>query len=187
MTKQRARKADRPWIDTGEFTRSAGSLGAVQPACGMSRLREVLSDDTGEIAWTLTGERRTRAEGGTDQFMRLRIVGDVRMPCVRCLRPVDVAIDERRLFKPALTESQAEREDAEAEDFDVLAASPRFDVLELVEDEAIMSLPIAPRHAGCALPAHVESLAEPADDDKPNPFAVLEGLKGRRGGGQDRD
>ncbi len=104
-----------------------------------------------------------------------------------------VRIDEQRLFKLALTETQAEREDARADDYDVLAGSQRFDVLELVEDEAIMALPIAPRHDDCALPA--QSAPEPAPrrprrkgpsaDRRPNPFSVLAGLKRRTDDGLD--
>jgi len=42
--------------------------------------------------------------------MRLRLTGEVAVACTRCLKPVRVRLDEERLFKLALTESQAERE-----------------------------------------------------------------------------
>ena len=60
----------------------------------------------------------------------------------------------------------------------MLVWSQRFDVLDLVEDELIMALPMVPLHDSCpSLPA---SMAVPdiADSEKrPNPFAVLSQLR----------
>jgi len=198
MTARRA-SAARPWIDLREFAREGGELGAAAALADLPRLASLLADDVGGLDWRLTGEQRPRAEGGTDAFLALRLRGRVRLGCVRCLEPVEVELDESRRFKVAATETQAEREDADAEEYDVLSQVPRFDVLELVEDEAIMALPIAPRHTDCALPAQPPAApgarpgreaeggspreAGPAAEDdtaRPNPFAVLESLR-RRG------
>jgi uncharacterized protein len=156
----------------------------------LHRLRELLAGDEGTLRWSLAGSRRRRPEGGYEAFLELRLAGEMRQQCVRCLEPAPVAFDETRLFKLAATEAQAEREDAQAEAFDVLASSPRFDVLELVEDEAIMALPIAPRHVDCGLPGDAVGVAAtdagPGDDspdeapfERRNPFAELEKLKRR--------
>ena len=186
-------QAARPWIDTSEFARRGSSLSARQSPGDFPRLRELLAGDEGEIDWSLSGERRPRPEGGSDLFMRLALSGEVSLACTRCLQPVRVRIDEQRLLKLALTETQAEREDARADDYDVLAGSQRFDVLELVEDEAIMALPIAPRHDDCSLPTHsAPDLSAPSAsqeghgaDRRPNPFSVLAGLKRRTDDGLD--
>jgi len=93
----------------------------------------------------------------------------------------------------ALTETMAEREDRDADDYDVLVGSGRFDVLDLVEDEAIMALPIAPRHSACDLPdAHLpagqnapRSRNGASSPERENPFAVLASLKS--GSRQDGD
>jgi uncharacterized protein len=188
----------RPWIDTGEFARRGSSLSASQSPGEFPRLRELLTSDEGEISWSLTGERRARPEGGSALFMRLRLRGEVSVECIRCLQPVLARFDEERLFKLALTETQAEREDAQADDYDVLAGSPRFDVIELVEDEAIMALPIAPRHDDCSLPPQRDTRASASargprpnggdgedEDSRPNPFAALADLKRRRNDGLD--
>jgi uncharacterized protein len=187
----------RPWIDTTEFTRSGGELAAEQSPLDFPRLRDLLADDEGTLAWRLAGERRTRPEGGTDAFLTLRLSGTVHLTCVRCLEPVAATLEAERLFKIAATETLAEREDADSEAYDVLSASPRMEVLELVEDELIMALPIAPRHEDCRLPAAAargDSMSAPgeeADGQRPNPFAVLAGLRpvrrgnGDGGGGRD--
>lgn len=186
---------DRPWIDAGEFARRGSRLAATRALRDFERLRGMLADDGGSLDWELSGERRPRPEGGSDLFLRLRLGGAVSLRCTRCLEPVAARIDEVRLFKLALTESQAEREDADAQTYDVLADSPRLDVLELVEDEAIMALPIAPRHADCTLPAggataHGDSPVDrqgepPAPEARENPFGVLAALRPRRRGRDD--
>jgi len=170
----------RPWIDTGEFARRGSVLSATQPASAFPRLREVLASEAGTIGWQLTGSRLARPEGGFDLFLRLRLTGEVELACTRCLRPVRSTLGEDRLFKLALTETQAEREDSQVDEYDVLAGSPRFDVLELVEDEAIMALPIAPRHPDCRLPEIADGGApQPCEAQTPrvSPFAVLGRLR----------
>jgi uncharacterized metal-binding protein YceD (DUF177 family) len=57
-------------------------------------------------------------------------------------------VAERR-FRLAASERQAEIEDRDAESVDVIAAVPRLDLAELVEDEALLSLPMAPAHERC--------------------------------------
>jgi len=59
-----------------------------------------------------------------------------------------------------------------------------FNLLELIEDELLMALPVVPKHETC--PAPVKLQAQDADFDaaapaaqKPNPFAILEQLKNK--------
>lgn len=175
----------RPWIDTLEFARSGGTLASAQQPADFPRLLDLLAGPEGRIEWALTGERRPRPEGGADAFLRLELQGSVSLECIRCLRPVQAEFKDLRLFKITATESQAEREDAETDDYDALVASPRFDVLEFIEDEAILALPIAPRHQDCSLPGVAAGPAEAAPE-RPNPFAALAALKRRDAGdGQD--
>ena len=79
---------------------------------------------------------------------------------------------------------------------DLLVSSRRFDLAALVEDEAIMALPPAPRHDDCSAPAVADAPAagEGADagpgDAAPaprNPFGALAALKGGAEGGNDDD
>lgn len=168
-----------PWIDTLEFARAGGSLEAGQAPADFPRLLELLAGPEGLVRWRLTGERRPRPEGGAESFLRLRVGGSVSLECIRCLRPVRAEFSEERLFKIAATEAQAEREDAQTDEYDALVANPRFDVLELVEDEAILALPIAPRHSDCSLPAGAAESLPQAQPERPNPFAVLATLRGR--------
>lgn len=171
-------------IDLGEFARVGGTLsGTVEPG-RLPRLRELLAGDEGSIAWTLSGDRRPRPEGGSDRFLRLHLDGKVQVECTRCLQPVEATLREERLFRLAATESQAQRLDAESDEFDALVDDANFDVQELIEDESILALPIAPRHAECALPVESGPAPEEEAPPRPNPFAVLRALKGGDDGGQ---
>ena len=183
----------RPWIDTTEFTRTGQKLSGRCPLARLARMSDMLTDDEGELDWALEGERSRRADGGFDAHLALAFSGAVRMRCVRCLEPVEIRIEDRRHFKLVVTESVAEREDAQTDDFDLLVSSPHFEVLDLLEDEAIMALPLAPSHDSCTRPGETPERPggagvgidphEPAQDVRPNPFAVLAALKKPRSSG----
>ena len=68
----------------------------------------------------------------------------------------------------------------EASEEDVLVTARDFNLLELVEDELLMALPVVPKHAVCPDPVKLQ-VADPdfvdTVQEKPNPFAVLEQLK----------
>ena len=164
-------------IDTGEFARRGAKMEGARAAHAFGRMREMLATDRGELRWVLSGERRARHEGGHDDFLSLSLDGEVELPCTRCLQPVLVQIHERRLYRLFASEAQALREDAEVDDHDALVGGTGFDPMALVEDEAILALPIAPRHPDCALTPDARGLDQAgeaaAEPERENPFAVL--------------
>jgi uncharacterized protein len=78
----------------------------------------------------------------------------------------------------------AEVEDEESEE-DVLVLSKAFNLLELIEDELLMSAPLVPKHEVCPQPVKLQA-ADPAFvelvQEKPNPFAMLQQLKKKDAG-----
>lgn len=171
-------------IDTAEFARRGEAIKGARAAHAFERMREMLASDRGELRWVLSGERRPRHEGGHDDYLSLSLDGEVELTCTRCLQPVLVDIRERRLYRLFANEAQALREDAEVDDHDALVGGAGFDPLALVEDEAILALPIAPRHPDCTMapdargPGQGDEAAVPARE---NPFAVLARIRGGRG------
>ena len=91
------------------------------------------------------------------------------------MQPMEETVTVDRTFRFAPDEATAARLDEELEE-DVLVCSRHFDLLDLVEDELIMALPLAPRHAACQ---SVTPLGGPsaASDSPPHPFAALQQLK----------
>ena len=93
----------------------------------------------------------------------------------RCMQPMEETVTVERTFRFAPDEATAARLDEELEE-DVLVCSRHFDLLDLVEDELIMALPLAPRHAACQ-PATPLGDPSAANDSPPHPFAALQQLK----------
>lgn len=172
-----------PTLDTHEFTRRGDSIRGDVRVADLSRLVTLLADPSGTIAWQLSGRSVLGVDGSRTPYLDLGFSGMVRMHCVRCLEPVVVALDERRAYRLVATEDQAEREDPDEDEFDLLVSSRRFEFGPLLEDEAIMALPAAPSHRDCRAP---EPSAGPpgaleAAPARPNPFAALDTLRGGAG------
>ena len=86
-----------------------------------------------------------------------------------------------RSFRFVPDEQTAAAEDDESEE-DLLALSADFDLMELIEDELLMELPVAPRHAVCPVPVPM-AVADPDFERQTeaveSPFALLRKLTTR--------
>ncbi|MBV8619437.1 MAG: DUF177 domain-containing protein [Curvibacter sp.] len=133
-----------------------------------------------EVRWKAVGETRA-VTGGTDQiWLHLEAEATLAQTCQRCLAHVDVGLEVHRSYRFVRDEATAEREDDESEE-DVLVLSREFNLMELIEDELLMALPVVPRHEVCPqeLPMSLEDDEfRAAEAEKPNPFAALAKLKG---------
>lgn len=144
-----------------------------------SVVAETSPADVSDVGWQLRGERRTLRGGAVQFWLHLRATTSLALECQRCLRPVTVPIEVERSFLFVAGDAEAAQADAELDD-DVLALSRAFDVRQLVEDELLLALPLVPRHDLCPVPlVHTDAdQGTVSDDARPNPFAVLRGLKG---------
>jgi uncharacterized protein len=174
-----------PTIDTHDFSRRGDTASGRVPVPGLDRLAGMLVEPDGCLEWRLTGRSHVRPDGSRQSFLKLELGATLRMRCVRCLEPVAVELAVARDYRLVATEAQAEVEDVDEDDFDVLVSARRFDLAGLIEDEAIMALPLAPRHDDCRPPAVPEAPSVPESDAAPaaTAFAALAAL--RRGGAGD--
>ncbi|TXL67351.1 YceD family protein [Zeimonas arvi] len=172
-------------VDSRELARTGRTLDGGFAVRSLERLASLLSRDEGGLVWRVRGERRQRADGGHDDFLHLGVDGRVAMQCVRCLGDASVAVHVDRGFRLVGSEAQAAREDTEESELDVLVGGARFDLGELIEDEAIMSLPPIARHENCSLPVEAgdpdpgQAAVPSQDEARANPFAALTELKKR--------
>ncbi len=176
-------------LDVGAFVRAHQSLEGRVGIDELPRLRaSVLAPPPGSAApafeWVATGSFDQPV--GREALMRLHLVarGTVQLTCQRCLEPIvqALAVDNRLRF--VASETDAERLDEQTDDEDVLALPARLDLVELVEDELLLALPLVPRHEHCAHPLQLPPADEmPAPDEAAadSPFAQLQRLRGKGG------
>jgi uncharacterized protein len=134
------------------------------------------------VHWQATSELRPAPSGDDQIWLHLTASTAVPLACQRCMAAVEVGLTVDQWYRFVATEDIAMAEDDQSEE-DLLVMAPSFDLLALLEDELLMAIPLVPMHEACpvipTLSAGSEALA-PADDagnNKPNPFAVLAGLR----------
>jgi uncharacterized protein len=131
------------------------------------------------VSYEVAGHVQQDATGLEEPWIRLGAQAMLALTCQRCLGLADVLVQFERDFRFVASEELAAVEDEESEE-DVLVLSKSLNLLDLIEDELIMSVPPVPKHAQC--PQTVKMQASDADfegahAEKPNPFAVLQKLK----------
>lgn len=169
-------------LDIAAFTEAQAQLSGHLPLQDCPRL---LQEAVGEIApdcqvqWQAQGQWLPEPGGQGQSWLQLTAQVVLPLTCQRCLQIADIVVQAERSFRFVKDEATAEALDDECEE-DLLAMSRSFNLLELVEDELIMALPLVPKHEQC--PQAV--VMEVADQDfqealteRPNPFAALADLK----------
>lgn len=144
----------------------------------MHRLKTSLLSDSGEVELAL--------DFGIDEtgtkFLRGHVAVDLELECQRCLEAMTLSIDKEMLV--AFVRSNVEAEQL-PEDYDpfVVEQTP-IALIDVIEDELILSLPQVPMHRREDCPASeildADIQADKATDEleqKQNPFEVLAKLK----------
>lgn len=159
-------------IDAFEFCRLKEQRNGEFPVSALSRLAEESVDRSGSVAWSLQGGSNLH---GHPQ-MTLSVSGKVRLLCQRCLTPLDFAIKSGAVLVLAPDEGSADEMDAllSDEEVEVIVGSHAFDIQQLVEDEALLAIPLSPKHDACEGQQMPDAAPEVV---KESPFAVLKNLK----------
>jgi uncharacterized protein len=161
---------DRPVVDSVVFARQAGKLQGTAKVADLERLRSSLADDAGALQYRLEGYVDARAK----PHLRLEVSGDLKLVCQRCLEGLDFRLEAVREFELVPEGTPLGDPADEDEDSEQLQADAHLDVLALVEDEAILSLPMVPVHdSGQCEPA----AAGDAVKQSRSPFGALSALK----------
>lgn len=161
------------WADAG-FTWT-GSV----PYARFTRLYPQLEQPEGSLQVSCSLETRDRL-----LWLSGTVAGAVALTCQRCLKPVTVPVamtvslallDNEDQIGPLGEDSdyvlRAEAEQLHATEVGYL------DLLALLEDDLLLTLPLSPRHDTCAAAQFAQEELPETDDAKANPFAVLAGLK----------
>jgi len=158
-------------IDAFEFCRNNGYREGVTPVAEMTRLAADCADPSGEIAWSIQGGQTRQGYPS----MTLSVSGKVNLVCQRCLGPFAYEIDSSTMLVLGKDDADADEieEVLDDESIDVIVGSHEADIRQLLEDEALLALPQAPKHEVCPDTKLMDSLKS----DKVSPFAALKSLK----------
>lgn len=151
------------------------SLAGQQALVQFKRLVEGLPEQADTLVqWSVQGEGTLAGR----RFIDVKASAEVTLECQRCLQLFVQALRVDNRLEVVRKLSQLDGDD-DLEEIERIEGSPRFEVLELIEDELILSLPSVPKHDVCpSVPGLSEPSGEPdAEVARPSPFAVLERLK----------
>jgi DUF177 domain-containing protein len=156
-------------IDGLEFARTGMSLRGQLYVNSLERIQDSLASGDAVIEYSIQGGHNPRGRP------LLHIVAEVKLilRCQRCLGPLvwPVSVSADLL----LLQNESEYADLVDDDsLDEIVAAPKMDVAAMVEDEIILRLPFAPRHAEGECEANG---GEALQLGKESPFATLAKLK----------
>ena len=123
--------------------------------------------------------------GKPNQILNLVLKGRIHLVCQRCLHDCGVMLDEQRQYLLVASEEEADTYPIEDDQQEPLVASHHFDLLETIEDEILLSLPLIPKHPdGTCKPLALafgpkgpEVPIKSEISDRENPFNVLKDMK----------
>jgi uncharacterized protein len=170
----------RPTFDAFRLARLRESLRGDATMADLPRLAQSVLDPAATVHYDIQG--RVDDEGHPGAVMKLS--GRLPLRCERCNASLQFMLERDVPFRFVHDEQELNALPIEDDEVEEVVGSQVTDLLAWVEDEAILSLPLVPRHEDCAVP-HADA-PEPADPGRPNPFAALAKLK-RGDGGETAD
>jgi uncharacterized protein len=141
----------------------------------MPRLLEIVLESEAEVKIRLEFDR-------DEQKLRVlkgQLSADLVLVCERCLEPVNKRVESEFALGIVLTDEQAKNLPGYYEP--LLVDPESLELLEVIEEELMLSLPMFAYHDDCELDTSAlrneEVEQSQKDEDKPNPFSVLSELK----------
>jgi len=159
-------------IDAFEFSRLKEQRSGEIAVADLERLAAECLNPTTSLRWSLQGDTDTLSNAR----LTLSVNAVVPLVCQRCVAPFEFTIASQSMLVLAKSEEQADEIEQllDDESIDVIVGSRTLNVLELIEDEALLAIPLAPKHELCPGSAAIEELATAK---KPSPFEVLKNIK----------
>ncbi|HMC12945.1 MAG TPA: YceD family protein [Gallionellaceae bacterium] len=164
----------RHFIDSLDFARNGLELRGEAAIAEMPRLQDALAAPEGRVSYVLRGLPGRNGKS----LLELTLDGGCQLRCQRCLQglPYPIKTISRLMPVPEIELEGFLPESGEMDEedgIDCIPADVHMDVLNLIEEEILLGLPLAPMHEVGACHAATESTSR----DEKNPFAILHGLK----------
>jgi uncharacterized protein len=157
-------------VDAGRFARERCQADGVLALAQLPRLQDILFDREGAVTYAVEGYMS--AEGWP--ALRINLTAELALRCQRCLERLPVRLDIQRdlVFVPEGADLDALQD--EDDDTDAILSAGPVDLHDLLEQEIVLSVPMAPCHPGDA--CGVEPVTATVDEASGR-FAVLAELK----------
>lgn len=161
-------------IDPFKMAKQHGILQGSIPVSVMSRARQLIASDVGEVGYTL--------DFSTDEDNLCVITGQLQMQydvkCQRCLQVFAQQMSCKFIVSPVKNDQQAK---VLPEAYGpVIVVDNKLDLAELIEDEFILAMPIVPKHQlGTKDCVEFDNFEVQQPN---NPFQVLQGVKLKKQG-----
>ncbi len=157
-------------IDTLDFVSNTRTLHGKIILKDCMRLKDYLYDNQGKLKYKISGV----LDKNDKSILQVIINGEIPLHCQRCLGKLTYLLNIQREILLAENENELSHLD-EIETIDGILADSNLDILELIEDEIILSLPISPRHRENECSAQEFTDSNPIGEK--NPFVALAKLK----------
>jgi uncharacterized protein len=160
-------------IDTTRFARDRAHAEGVIAISECSQLSDLLFDDQGHLHFSADGFLDGKGRPG----LRLTVSGELHLRCQRCLERMPFALDSARTIVLVAGADEFEQDEEEDESTDFIPLTAKLDLRALAEEEAVLALPLAPRHeeSECGSTGRRDD----TEQGESSPFAVLKTLKKR--------
>ncbi len=166
------------------FAQAGEPLVELTPLQNLERLAQEIHGPAPDLVinWRATGELRARTGAEDEVWLHLEAKSSVPLTCQRCMGAVATPLEIDQWYRFVADEDIAMAEDDASEE-DLLVMAPQFDLLEVLEDELLMALPLVPMHESCPVSPVFSAgeselgLPDGEAEAKPHPFAALARLK----------
>ena len=162
-------------IDSLDFVRNAGIHHGKILLCELLRLHDFLFDNEGKLIYQVRGQYDINGKPG----LYLEIKGNIHLICQRCLGKLAHTVYLQTFLLLVENEAELDRNDDD-NTVDAILAAADLDILNLIEDEIILSLSISSRHPEGECKIHKPESNEHNLTDNAqsaHPFSALAALK----------
>lgn len=168
-------------VDAYELARERRTIEGDLALADLKRLAASLLRAEGSLQYRIRGEFDGQRRPGAEMNLSATLL----LECQRCNQALEFPLRRNAHFRFVTSEEELNALPLDDDEVDEVVGSQHMDIAAWIEDEAILSLPLVPRHDDCrpAVPLVGAPEGDDAVEKRPNPFAALASLKaGRKSG-----
>ncbi len=165
-------------VDVYELARERRTIEGDLALADLKRLAASLLRTEGSLRYRIRGDIDEPGRPGAE----MNVSATLLLECQRCNQELEFPLRRNAHFRFVTSEEELNALPIDDDDVDEVVGSRHMDIAAWIEDEAILSLPLVPRHDHCrpAVPLVGAQEGDGEEEKPPNPFAALASLKAGR-------